>query len=121
MIITIGVPWIAITIMHSVFKSWKKGKIDRVNKVIIKIYRHLIRYKSGAKDFYHNDLKYKDQGLISFWMSKLKEAIEFVSFENRKKLTSLMLDLQKKEFSVVQKIDLINLAWGSVLFTNSDD
>jgi hypothetical protein len=94
------------------FNSRKRKRIDRVDHLVSQIYRVLIYYKSAEVDCYQKDLKYKDQGLISFWVSKLKESIEFISLHEKKKLLRLVQDLNNPDLTVTQKINCINLEWG---------
>ncbi|MCK4651400.1 hypothetical protein KAT08_04465 [Candidatus Babeliales bacterium] len=116
MLTIIVAPTTFFLIIKGILKSRRKEKIEKVNKVITEIYRILVYYKSSSFDCYHRNLKYKDQGLISFWAEKLKEYSRSMSSVDEKDLSRLISDLKNTNLSVDQKIDFINIEWGNKLF-----
>ena len=105
-----------ILIIKNIIKKRRVNRYNKVNSVVSEIYRILTYYKSNAFDYYNNELKYKDQGLIGYWIDKLSEKAETVSREDKNKLLKLIVDLQNTDLSVGQKAELIKLEWGKNLF-----
>ncbi|MBD3231267.1 hypothetical protein GF322_01260 [Candidatus Dependentiae bacterium] len=115
---TIVVPLINIVIIKNIMDKRKTARYNKVNNIISEIYRILILYKSPSVDFYDKDLKYKDKGMIGFWIDVLTQKIDTVSRVDKSVLSRLVAEVQNPDYSVGQKMEFIKLEWGKYLFAN---
>jgi len=118
LLVTVVIPTITFLIIRKIIRLRRMERYGKVNLIISEVYRVLICYKSDVSDYYHNGLKYRDQGLIGFWAEKLNAKVETVCRDDKNKLLKLIGDLQNPNLSVNQKVEFIKLEWGKNLFGN---
>jgi hypothetical protein len=117
-VLLVGVilPSVLAFMTGKVIKDRAKKRDDKISSIISEIYRILNYYNSANFDCYHHELRYKDQGLLSFWIEVLISKIDGVCKEKKERLLRLVGDLQNPDLSVMQKLDFVKLEWGTKLF-----
>jgi hypothetical protein len=103
-------------ITKKIYNHTVQERINRITLSVTEIYQILIRNKSEYFDIYQKDLKYKDQGMMSFWLEILNDDSSSLAKENRERISRLSNELQDPECSVSQKIEFVKLEWGKYLF-----
>ena len=119
LITTIVVPLVSVIVVKKIMNNREKTRYNIINNIVSEIYRTLNCYNSQSFDCYHKELKYKDQGILGFWIEILNGKTNTVSREDKIRLLKVISDMQNPDLSVSQKIEFIKLEWGKHLFANS--
>ncbi|MFC1895030.1 hypothetical protein ACFLYH_03720, partial [Candidatus Dependentiae bacterium] len=90
LITTVLIPTIIYLCVNKKMRDRRNKRYNNIDEIISQIYRVLIGYKSSVVDYSNDDLKYKDQGLISYWIENLNKNIDTVSKDDKSKLFKLI-------------------------------